>query len=269
MLKRAREDVECALEIWGEILPKFFDSRLEYIYAKGSATKSWDSHVDYVPIVSDVDIHVKTVDDDELFGHNKDAFDLGMKLSLHCEDEFLRRKPDHLHVPRMQVTEIHFLTNLAHYTPPRPQDIRILYGTPNQKELPTPETVRDGDLDRIFEDEEYLNDLPRAAFDRTGLDFWSIVRTMGWRVSPAPVRILTQKHPDPLEVWSWNRTTIHRELLSKGYDRIATYYYGFYESGWNLYLSEFKGLKEFRAIVNNGYNLLNECLKEAHKISPG
>ena len=89
---------------------------------------------------------------------------------------------------------------------------------------------------------------------------------MSWRISPAPVRILTQSHPDPIEVWSWNRTTIHRELMKEGYDTIATYYHGFYESGWKLFLSEFKGLSDFRAVASNGYYVLNECMKEANKI---
>ena len=266
MLKRAREDTECAIAVWAEILPQFLGSRLECVYAKGSALKQWDSHIDYVPTISDVDIHIGLKDDEPLFGNTSDDFDLAVSLSRQCEEKFLRRRPNHLHVPRMQVIETRFLLQNDKYTPPRPQDIQILYGEPHLQELPSPDIIRAGDLERIFEETEFVDDLPRRILDRTGLDWWAIIRTMCWRVSPSPVRILTQSHPNPIEVWSWNRTTIHKELLKEGYDTIASYYHGFYESGWNLFLSEFKGLREFRAVVNNGYYVLFECMKEAKKI---
>ena len=266
MLKQAREDIECAVEVWAEILPQFFGSRLEYVFAKGSALKHWDSHIDYVPVISDVDIHLGLKNNEPLFGNSTDGFDLAVSLSRQCEDEFLRRRPDHLHVPRMQVIETRFLLQIEKYTPPRLQDIQILYGLPHLQEPPSPDIIRAGDLQRIFDEKEFLDDLPRRVLDRTGLDWWAIIRTMCWRVSPAPVRILTQEHPDPLEVWSWNRTTIHRELLKEGYDTIASYYHGFYDSGWDLFLSEFKGLSEFRTVATNGYKLLIECMKEASNI---
>ena len=266
LMEKARDDTRVAMEVWAEILPQFFGSRLEYVYVKGSALKPWDSHIDYVPTISDVDIHLGLKDDQPLFGNTPNDFDTAVSLSRQCEEEFLRRRPDHLHVPRMQVIETRFLLQSEKYTPPRPEDIKILYGEPHLQELPSPDIIRAGDLERIFDEKEFVDDLPRRILDRTGLDWWAIIRTMCWRVSPSPVRILTQSHPDPIEVWSWNRTTIHRELLKEGYDTIASCYHGFYQSGWNLFLSEFKGLSEFRIVANNGYYVLHECLKEALEI---
>jgi hypothetical protein len=266
MLKRAREDTECALDVWTKILPQFFGSQLEYFYAKGSALKPWDSHIDYVPTLSDIDIHLGLKDDEPLFRNSPDDFDTAVNISRQCEEEFLRRRPNHFHVPRMQVIETRFLFQLETYTPPRPQDIRKLYGEPYFKDYPSLETIRAHDLSNLFDEKEFLDDMPRRILDRTGLDWWAVIRQMTWRISPAPVRILTQKHPDPLEVWSWNRTTIHRKLLSEGYDKMASYYHAYYESGWKLFLSEFKGLTDFRTVATNGYKLLIECLKEAHKL---
>jgi len=166
----------------------------------------------------------------------------------------------------MQIIETRFLIQNEKYTPPRPQDIHVLYGDPHLQELPSPDVIRAGDLKRIFEDEEFINDMPRRTFDRTGLDFWAVIRLMTWRVSPSPIRILTQNHPDQIDVWSWNRTTIRRELLNEGYDKLAEYYFGFYESGWKLYLSEFQGLSEYRETVRNGFYVLYECLAEAKRL---
>ncbi len=266
LMTRARADTQCATQVWANILSKYFENRLEYIYTKGSSQKNWDSHIDYVPIISDVDIHVDFNDDDLIFGKTQDDFDTAVRLSKECEEEFLQRNPDHLHVPRMQIIETRFLMQIDSYTPPRSQDILVLFGEPQLPKPPSPETIRSGDLEKVFEEEEYLDDLPRLAFDRTGLDFWALIRRMCWRVSPCPVRILTQTHPDPMEVWSWNRTTVHRVLLDEGYDKIAKHYFGFYESGWKLYLSKFRSLKDFRQIVIHGYYVLRECLEEARHI---
>ncbi|MHA1495724.1 MAG: hypothetical protein ACTSRQ_17130, partial [Candidatus Thorarchaeota archaeon] len=90
-----------------------------------------------------------------------------------------------------------------------PQDIKVLFGEPPlPKRLPSPETIRKGDMERIIEEREYIFESARRIFDRTGLDFWAVIRVMTWKVSPSPVRLLTQNHPDPIDVWSWNRTKI-------------------------------------------------------------
>jgi hypothetical protein len=266
MMEKAKADTQYAMEVWSDILPLFFESRLEYVYTKGSAVKPWDSHIDYVPTISDVDIHVGFTDDDSIFGKSRDDFDTALKISKQCESEFIERRPDHLHVPRMQVMETRFLMKDERYTPPRLQDIQVLYGEPQLQELPNSDVIRTGDLERVFEDMEFIDDMPRRIFDRTGLDFWAFMRLMCWRVSPSPVRILTQNNPDPIDVWSWNRTRIHRKLLEEGYDKIAEHYFGFYDSGWRLYLSEFKDLDEFRETAKHGYYVLRECFDEAQRI---
>ena len=266
LMQKARGDTECATEVWADILLQFFGSRIDCVYSKGSASKTWDSHIDYVPIISDVDIHICTHDDQPLFIGSLRDFDEAMDLSEQCEKEFLHRRPNHLHVPRMQVIETRFLKQSDKYTPPRPQDIRTLYGTPTLDEIPSPDIIRSGDLERVLIEEEYVNDLPRRTLDRTGLDFWAIIREMTWRVSPFPVRILTQSLDDPIDAWSWNRTKIHEALLEAGYDAIAEYYHGFYSAGWKLYLSNFQGLDEYRETTKNGYYVLYECLREAHRI---
>ncbi|MFW9769230.1 MAG: hypothetical protein ACFFEM_10450, partial [Candidatus Thorarchaeota archaeon] len=58
MMKKARKDTQCAMEVWSDTLVEVLGSSLESIYSKGSATKPWESHIDYVPTISDVDIHI-------------------------------------------------------------------------------------------------------------------------------------------------------------------------------------------------------------------
>ena len=52
-----KEEIESSLTIWGDLLERFFGDNLAYVYAKGSAIKKWDSSIDYVPVISDIDIH--------------------------------------------------------------------------------------------------------------------------------------------------------------------------------------------------------------------
>jgi hypothetical protein len=259
MMKEAREDTQCVMKVWSEVLPEILGSRLESMYTKGSAIKSWESHIDYVPIISDVDIHITLKNDKPLFGSYSEDFDKAIEMSQRCEEEFIRRRPDHFHIPRMQVIETLFLKQDEKYTPPRPQDISVLYGEPKiPKRTPKADIIRGRDIANIIELKEYLHDLPRHMIDRSGLDWWGTIRNMTWRVSPSPVRIITQTHSDPIDVWSWNRTKIHDGLLERGYEKLAKHYYGFYDAGWRLFLSGFSDLKAFRETAVNGFYVLYE-----------
>ena len=267
MMGKARDDIHCATEVWVEVLQEFLGLRLESIYSKGSASKPWDSHIDYVPIISDVDIHITLNDNKPLFGNYSEDFNKAVEVSQRCEEEFIKRRPDHFHIPRMQVIDTHALKEGGKYTPPRPQDIKVLFGEPAlPKRLPSPETIRKGDMERIIEEREYIFESARRIFDRTGLDFWAVIRVMTWKVSPSPVRLLTQNHPNPLDVWSWNRTKIHSALKHEWFEKLARQYHGFYDTGWRLFLSGFKDLEAFRETAVNGYYVLWETLWIAEKM---
>ncbi len=52
-----------------------------------------------------------------------------------------------------------------------------------------------------MEIEHVLCRLPMSSIDKSGLDFWYLIRRLVWHVSPAPVRLLTQVVKEPEEVW--------------------------------------------------------------------
>ncbi|MHA1908718.1 MAG: hypothetical protein ACW98Y_15570 [Candidatus Thorarchaeota archaeon] len=261
--ERAREDVNACIEVWKEIFSAE-DREIEYAYAKGSATKNWDSPIDYVPEISDVDIHVFTTNDEGLF-HPPNDFNDAMQISERYETRFHEIKQDALHMPRSQIMRIDRLKELPNYCPPRINDVQILFGEPKQEELPEIDTIRRNDITNLLGLEEYIEPIPRQVFDRAGHDLWYLIRSMTWRVSPSPVRILSQSHEDPIDLWSWNRTRIEQELRNRGLGQIADSYRGFYMSGWDLFLSDFKGLSAYRDVVNHGYNLLRQCIEEGKK----
>ncbi|MHA1935618.1 MAG: hypothetical protein ACW97A_10065 [Candidatus Thorarchaeota archaeon] len=259
----ARADVETCIEVWKEILERL---DIEYAYAKGSATKKWESPIDYVPEISDVDIHIFLKDDTSLLQPSNEFAD-AMNLSATYERRFHEVQQEPLHMPRSQIMLISHFKSVIDYTPPRIQDVRILFGNVIQEELPDIETIRRCDLNRLGELDEFLSPLPMRVKHRAGLDLWSIIRPMTWRVSPSPVRILSQTHNDPISLWSWNRTRIEKELRNQDYEQIADSYRGYYESGWELFLSEFKSREAFRSTLVNGYNLLKDCYKVGLKLS--
>lgn len=42
-------DISIAVNIWKDIILDYFLEEIEYLYAKGSALKPWESNIDYVP----------------------------------------------------------------------------------------------------------------------------------------------------------------------------------------------------------------------------
>ena len=258
--KKAREDVNACLAVWKDIFSAE-DRGIEYAYAKGSATKKWDSPIDYVPEISDVDIHVSTTKEDGLFTPPNDFAD-AMHISEQYETRFHKIKSHALHMPRSQILRIQEMKQHEEYCPPRISDVHILLGDPKQEELLDFDMIRKYDMTNLIKLEEYIEPIPRQVFDRAGFDFWSIIRSMCWRVSPSPVRMLSQMHEDPIDLWTWNRTKIEQELRNRDYNQIADSYRGFYMSGWDLFLSDFKSGHAFREVVTNGYNLLKQCYDE-------
>ncbi len=260
LLKKAKDDVTSAVDVWSDILPDTFGSRLEYAYVKGSALKEWDSFIDYVPILSDVDIHIMLTDSEDLFPGTRQGFYSSIDVTIAYEKGFREIRPDHLHIPRMQV--MHINPNLGKFTLPMVSDVHVMIGSPKDGRVPTNEDVRSRDYVELQELDEYLKDLPRQTFDRVGLDFWALLRRMCWRVSPSPVRLLTQTHNSPLDVWKWNRTKIVQELRKNEFETIAESYERYYIAGWRLFLSDFTSSEELRKTIVEGYNVLQGCIRE-------
>jgi len=259
MMRKAKEDVLGAVEVWKDVLQETFGSRLEYAYAKGSALKDWDSPVDYVPVISDVDIHIMLTDSNPLFPNTSQGFASSIEVSRIFEERFMEMKSEFLHIPRSQVVHINPILDDPSFILPQVSDVHVMVGTPTDSRVPADEEVRTNDYNELLELSNYLSDLPRQAFDRVGLDFWALLRRMCWRVSPTPVRLLTQDLPHPLEVWKWNRTRVLKELRDREFVFIADSYRKYYETGWNLFLSGFAGFVEIRETVVHGYAVLQGC----------
>lgn len=265
--RRARHDLRMCYQAWSETLREHFGKRIKCAYAKGSAIKPWDSPIDYVPVLSDADIHICLNDERDFFEGCDDPFAEAMKMSSAFERRFYEMEPNPLHFPRSQIVHINKFMQSEKWTPPRQKEVQQLIGDFNQEPLPSDDKIREWDLENLLELREWLGTVPMSAVDRAGFDFWSLIRRMVFRVSPSPVRLLTQDYDDPYDVWSWNRTKIADELGFSGHLDIQRHYRGFYDAGWRLFLSNFSDNSSFREVTNHGYYVLKGCYEKAASFS--
>lgn len=95
------------------------------IYAKGSSIKPWDSLLDYVPELSDVDIQL--VLHDPLLLNN---LELSLEVQSQIERRFFARVPQPLHLPRPQIQVINRFLSSKTFSPSPGKTVRTLFGKP-------------------------------------------------------------------------------------------------------------------------------------------
>ncbi len=263
-MKQAKEDVKGCLDIWTELLVEKFQGEIEYMYAKGSATKPWETFIDYVPILSDVDIHIKLKENVEFLSDESSIYS-AVQLPEIYENQFTDNFPSHLHIPRVQIVNISHLLESEDFVLPREQDVTPLFGIPSFKRHHSTESIRKIDLQGLNELQEFLSTFPPSMLDKTGLELWTMIRRLNWRISPAPVRLLSQLYEDPLLVWGLNRTQIVEELNKRKFDKIAEKYIKFYTIGWIAFEEGFLKPKTLRKLILTGFKVLQLCVKRINQ----
>lgn len=267
-LEQVRRDVDCCIEIWSEILSEDLRDRVEYAYAKGSCIKHWDSPIDYVPVFSDVDIHIKLRDGRNFYPDSYEGFVESLSTTEAYEDMFGERNSDPVHLPRVQVVLLNPILSDPDFILPWDLGmIRPMVGEPRLGEPPEHALLRSMDLRNLLNQVEVLGALPLSACERTGLDYWILVRRLGWRVSPTPVRLLSQVVEDPLRVWGLNRTDVCEELEAHGFGDVSTSCKEYYLSGWEAFRSDFRDSRAMREALKAAYRVLETTIKHARKLS--
>ncbi|UCG01222.1 MAG: hypothetical protein JSW11_16595 [Candidatus Heimdallarchaeota archaeon] len=261
-LPQIREDINHSLDIWKNLLINEFKENIEFIYAKGSAVKQWDSPLDYVPILSDLDIHFKLVDNYVIFQNISDPVIKSLEISEKYEQIFRTKYTKSLHLPRTQIVTINHLKKIPQYVPPRLSDVQVIYGKPILPSNPGPQRIREIDYDHLIKSKETLENTPMSLIDRSGLDYWVLIRRINWQVSPTPFRVLTQiSNIAPMEIWSWNRSKIITELRNHGLEEIVEHYIQFYLNGWEAFLAQHRNSQHLRQIIFHGCKVLHSALQ--------
>ncbi|MCK4972052.1 MAG: hypothetical protein KAS52_01940, partial [Candidatus Heimdallarchaeota archaeon] len=165
-----------------------------------------------------------------------------------------------------QIVNLKDLENSVSVVFPEPEAIQVLLGKYPKYENKTADFVRRVDRFRLIEEEDFLSSLPRSVIDRTGIDLWTLIRRMVWRVSPSPIRLLTQTHDNPMDLWNCNRTDLVAILEDKGYEQIAENYQDYYYEGWVAFLDGFSDSDTMRRIISLGFEIIKDCIEEIKKI---
>ena len=248
---RLRQEVDCLAECYAEaLLDSIPRSELRGVYLKGSAKKLWESPLDYVPEVSDVDMHVWFHGDDTWRSHLgilPQALDVQRKAEL-C----YRAKIDRpLHEPRPQLIVMNkMVAELPDFVLSPRATVHVLFGEEYPEgDYGEPDRIRRADCNRLIADAEYLTNLPLQVVDKPGQYLWESVRGLVWRVSPIGSRVLHISGVDTEEAWSLNRTRIVPRLNELGHGSLADAYTRFYLSAWDYFLSGYEDTDAGRSAI--------------------
>jgi hypothetical protein len=263
-LREARLDVNACIEVWREIIKTRLSNRINYAILKGSATKNWESYVDYVPVISDLDIHIGTKKDQPLFPTTRDGFLFAVETTKQMEQMYLNLRPQHTHIPRPQIVIIK--SEQEDWLPEKTDTVTSLFGETPYKPLESVESLRSRDLHELQNLSSLLERLPELIIDRIDLEYYRVLRMLCYVVSPSPVRVLCQVHGDPKWLWSLNRTRIIEELRKYGFDQIADAYSCYYLAGWEAFLSDFRDNEAMRKVLTCAYNVLDNCHEALRKL---
>jgi len=245
-------DIEAMVEAVTTSLISNYGEAIAGLWLKGSAAKPWDSPIDYVPEISDVDIHYRPGD-----GQTSELSDLDAAVRVHADiaRQFEKARPRALHTPRPQLVSLPQVERLAGYIPSPPSTVHTLFGEDPSEVRIDPQAVRAADSRNLIEGGDPLV-LEKAIVDlveRPGHYLFTGLRNLNWRLSPVASRALSVLGVDYDVAWSVNRTQAVELLRENGQDELATYYSSYYLAAWQFFLSNWKdgdaGRSAFSAAV--------------------
>ena len=255
-----RAETRCLTEcVRDQLLALIPGDQIRGIYLTGSTVKAWDSPLDYVPEVSDVDIHVSFRDDISWREH-LDTVSLALEVQAAIEACFERRCPRALHRPRPQLLVLNKLMAERPGFVYSPQStVLVLQGEPYPKDdYSNPDTIRRHNAVDLIERAEFVQRVPLLAIDRPWTYSRDLLSQLTWRVSPAGPLALHLSGLDTEHVWTLNRTQATAALHDVGLASLADPYRAFYPSAWDYFLSGFTDTTACRAAIASGTHVLTE-----------
>ena len=246
------------------VLDEIPNDEVQGMYLKGSGQKEWDSPIDYVPEISDVDIHVQFYEDD-VWRRYLGTFDQAMKVHRGVERAYLSKIREPLHTPRPQLIVVNKMVQEIEYIPSPRETVRVLYGEEyTLADYSDPDAIRRVECNRLLAEGGYVEDAyPLHIIDRFGRYIWEALRTLAWRVSPAGPRALHILGVDTAPAWSLNRTHIVAMLAEMGESELAGSYLEFYKSGWLYFNSRYEDYDAGRAAISAGVEALGRAAEIA------
>ncbi|MGV8168729.1 MAG: hypothetical protein ACP5N3_01605 [Candidatus Nanoarchaeia archaeon] len=231
-----RKEIDLYTQTFTEVfLKKIGKENVKAIYFKGSGNKKWDSLLDYVPGLSDIDIHI-------LFRNQKkykniaDNITNSLKFSQILEDAYLSRARTRIHIPLLQIRNLNELKKRPFYQSTPEATVKTLYGEKYRYEKIN--ETKNNVLKSLQEHDDFINKFPDRLID-THIDQYSRrLKEISWRLSPSASNLLVLIGEDYTATWSKNRTETYNTLKNIGEKKLAEDFASFYVYSWNYYLTK-------------------------------
>ena len=258
--ERLRYEAECLAECFrDELLALIPEGEIRAIYLKGSVVKPWESPLDYVPEVSDVDMHI-WFRDDAAWPMYLGTVSQALEVQAGVEARFAERVSRPLHEPRPQLIVMNKMMaeHEGFLHSPR-STVKVLYG----EEYPEADYsdsagIRRHDANQLVGEAAWVDRMPLHLVDKPGRYLREALRQLVWRVSPAGPRALHVSGLDTQRAWSMNRTGATLALRDLGLASLADGYTTFYLSSWDYFLSGFTDSDAGRSAIQAAEKVLTE-----------
>jgi hypothetical protein len=255
-----REEVDGMVAAICDVLFNELGDVVAGIYLVGSAQHPWDTPIDYVPELSDVDIHLHLTDMVDI-----PPLDAARSLDIQrqVETRFFARHPHSLHVPRPQIV-VQNNSQLREDPLMHPsRAIRVLYGEPYPESPSEPARFVHAECERMLGVRAFIDRLPYAIVDRPGHYLWEVLRSVARHISAVGPRVLMFAGLAPDEAWSLNRTSIVGELNARGESDFAYAYASYYIATWQYHFSGRTYSVAAREAVRAGVEVLERGIESA------
>ncbi len=244
------------LETILEVIPQV---ALHDVFFKGSAFKPWESSVDYVPELSDVDIHVWFQDDDG-FDKTFPILEAALESSAKAEARFFAACPKPLHVPRVQLIALNGLLRYESFVSNPAGNPNSHFGLqyPNAQTM-DPDVIRATDSQNLIEQAEQISSVirPERMVDKHSKDFRAILCDLGERIGPLASRVVSVLGASSQEVWGGhNRSSLLLKLEAQGQHDLVSSIRGFYWNAWTYFLSQDRDGNAARTAIRHAVKAL-------------
>ena len=257
--KEIQAEVDAAMEI---VFKTFGKKNIKGIYFKGSASKQWDSIIDYVPEFSDIDIHVLFQDDDLMskkIGKVADALKFGKEI----EAAFFRRIKKPQYLPRLQLLSLNDMHKKDFFLPSPKDIVHTIYGVDYVSRSVSSEENISHALSGIYEHEKFVGNFAHKVMDSNHTALAKDLRDLFWRISSLGNNTLVLLGLSFDEAWARNRTSVVAELKTLGRYKLAEQYISFYKYSWDYVLT--KDADSVRKAMIVGHEFIGECISFAKK----
>ena len=233
-----------------QLLARIPEGEIRGVYLKGSSVKAWESPLDYVPEISDVDIHVWFRDKSTWRPH-LDTVPQALAIQAGIEACFKERIARPVHHPRLQLLVLNeVMAKLERFVHSPRSTVTLLHGEAYpQADYSDAEAIRRFDAVDLVERSAWVERVPLHIVDRFGMHAFEAVRQLAWRVAPVGPLVLHLSGLDTEHVWSLNRTRAAADLRDLGLDDLADAYRDFYLAAWDYFLSRFCDTSACRAAI--------------------